>query len=82
MGILSKILAAQATTRIVRYLNEKGREPPPPRQQYIPARPALRDRAIDARNRAVSVYRENPKLVAGVGLIAAAMVLQQLSRRR
>jgi len=79
MGLLSKIIAANVTTRIVRKLNEKAREPvarePVPRQQYIPANPTLRDRAAQ-------LYRDNPKLVAGAGVAIAALVLQQMTRKR
>ena len=85
MGLLSKIIAAKVTSSIVQKLNEKGRAPVPAqpvaRSQYIPARPTVRDRAFDVRDRAVNVYRENPKLVAGVGVLAAAMLLQQFKKR-
>ena len=74
MGLLSKIIAANVTTRIVRKLNEKGRDPVP-RQEYIPANPTLRDRAVQ-------VYRDNPKLVASAGVAIAALVLQQMTRKR
>ena len=33
-------------------------------------------------NKASHVYRENPKLIAGLGVVAAAMVLQQLTRKK
>jgi len=85
MGLLSKIIAAKVTSSIVQKLNQKGRDPVPPqaaaRQQYLPARPTMRDRAFDVRDRAVNVYRENPKLIAGVGVLAAAMLLQQMKKR-
>ena len=75
MGLLSKIIAANVTTRIVRKLNEKGRDPVP-RQEYIPANPTT------LRDRAVQVYRDNPKLVASAGVAIAALVLQQMTRKR
>jgi hypothetical protein len=85
MGLLSKIIAAKVTSSIVQKLNQKGRDPVPQqpvaRQQYIPARTTMRGRAFDVRDRAVNVYRDNPKLVAGVGLLAAAMLLQQMKKR-
>ena len=82
MGLLSKIIAANVTTRIVRRLNQAGQErraatavASGPRQTYIPANATLRDRAVQ-------VYRDNPKMVAGVGVLLAAAALQQLTRRR
>lgn len=84
MGILSKIIAANVTTRIVKRLNQAGQERelraqsvanPGPRQTYIPANPTLRDRAVQ-------VYRDNPKMVAGAGVLIAAAALQALTRRR
>jgi hypothetical protein len=78
MGLLSKIIAANVTTRIVKRLNQGGRERPvtgstaaAPRQTYIPAG------GNNLRDRAVQVYRDNPKMVAGVGVLLAAAALQQ-----
>ena len=85
MGILSKIIAASVTTRIVKRLNQAGRDraaaplaktgTPVPRQTYLPANPTLVDRAAQ-------VYRDNPKIVAGVGVLIAAAALQSLTRKR
>jgi hypothetical protein len=69
--MLSKIVAASLTTRIVKRLNQAGQE----RQTYIPANATLRDRAVQ-------VYRDNPKMVAGVGVLLAAAALQSLTRKR
>ena len=84
MGILSKIIAANVTTRIVKGLNQAGRgrtagpvatATTAPRQTYLPANPTLIDRATQ-------VYRDNPKMVAGAGVLIAAAALQALTRRR
>lgn len=85
MGVLTKILQAKAAAAVVRKLNEKARAQPQPvrgmprGQQYIPAGGTTQPTLA---NRAVEVYRQNPKLVAGVGLAVAAMVLQGLTRRK
>ena len=91
MGLLGKIIAAKATQKIVQKLNERDQWPNVERRrsQYIPAGqpdvPAPRSGAW-ANNavigKAAEVYQKNPKLVAGLGVVAAAMVLQQLTRKR
>ena len=86
MGLLSKIVAANLTSRVVKRLNSAGQErraydPAAPRQTYIPANSA--GTGIGAlRDRAVQVYRDNPKMVAGAGVLLAAAALQALTRRR
>jgi hypothetical protein len=84
MGMLSKIIAANLTTRVVKRLNQAGRArnaantvptTATPQQTYLPANATLRDRAVQ-------VYRDNPKMVAGMGVLLAAAALQQLTRKR
>ena len=81
MGLLGKIIAAKATQKIVQRLNEKDQWPNVERrgaQQPVPV-----DRPGNAIvGKATRIYRENPRLVAGLGVVAAAMVLQQLTRKR
>lgn len=83
MGVLTKIIQAKAAAAVVKKLNQKAREQPvggmPRGQRYIPANaPAPGTLAT----RATEFYRQNPKLVAGVGLAVATMVLQQLTRKK
>ena len=89
MSFLGKLIAAKATAKIVEKLNAKSRATPVPgqpmpRQEYIPAGqagvPARGGNAIV--NKATDFYRQNPKLVAGMGVVVAAAVLQQLTRKR
>lgn len=85
MGVLSKIIQAKAAAAVVRKLNERARAQPrtvtgmPAGQQYIPASGAAQ---TGLAARATDFYRQNPKLVAGVGLAVATMVLQQLTRKK
>ena len=83
-------LAAGATGQ-GRELNERDRWPNVERRrsQYIPAGepdvPAPRGGAWKSNavvGKAAEVYQKNPKLVAGLGVVAAALVLQQLTRKR
>ena len=78
MGILSKLIAANVTTRIVRRLNAGAR----PRQQYIPARPTLRDRCVGVAGRCNEVVRQNPKTAGALGALIAALAVQQALKRR
>ena len=92
MGMLSKLIAANLTTRIVKRLNSGARDPDPvqyqgqgrrvPRQQYIPARPTLRDRCVGVAGRCNEVVRQNPKTFAALGALIAAAAVQQAMKRR
>ena len=90
MGLLSKLIAANVTTRIVKRLNAGAHAPEPmpydgrrvPRQQYIPARPTLRDRCVGMAGRCNDVVRQNPKTVGALGALIAALAVQQALKRR
>jgi len=90
MGMLSKLVAANLTARIVKRLNAGARDPQPaqyegrraPRQQYIPARPTLRDRCAGIAGRCNDAVRENPKTFAALGAMVAALAVQQALKRR
>ena len=94
MGLLKNIFLAKATGALINRINGVGRREAAPREEYIPAanepQVSLRDRVMNngqmVATRANQLYRDNPKLVkgmgAGLGVIAAAMVLHQLGRKR
>ena len=90
MSMLSKLIAANLTTRIVKRLNAGARDPETmqydgrrvPRQQYIPARPTLRDRCAGIAGRCTDVVRQNPKTVGALGALIAALAVQQAMKRR
>ena len=86
MGLLRKIIAAKAAQKIIEKLDEKGRAPrwQPVPADAPPASPPLRDRVGNNSVLAGAgrVYRENPKLVAGLGVVGALLALHQLTRRR
>lgn len=90
MGILSKLVAANLTARIVKRLNAGARDPEAvryqgyraPRQQYIPARPTFRDRCAGVAGRCNEVVRQNPKTFAALGALIAAAAVQQAMKRR
>ena len=86
MGLLRNIIAAKAAQKIVEKMDQKGRAP---RWQTVPvdappASPTLRDRFGNSSVVAGAgrMYRENPKLVAGLGVVGALLALHQLTRRR
>ena len=81
MGMLSKLVAANLTARIVKRLNAGARDPAP-RQTYIPARPTLRDRCAGLAGRCNDVVRQNPKTFAALGALVAAAAVQQALKRR
>jgi hypothetical protein len=86
MGLLSKIIAAKATTGMVQKMNERARRNNA-QAEYIPAgQPAttagsLQRNASAVVERAGRFYRENPKTVASLGVAAALMALSALKRR-
>jgi hypothetical protein len=86
--MLSKIIAAKATAAIVQKLNQKSRAQPVPRQDYIPAGQSLPTTGNNRLGgnavvtRATDFYNKNPKLVASMGVAVAALVLQQLTRKK
>jgi hypothetical protein len=87
MGLLSKILAVTATKKIIQRMDTTGRTPSG--QVTTGNAPVTRsgsilDRAVNNpyADRAVDVYRKNPKMVAGLGVAAAALVLHSLTRKR
>jgi len=90
MGILSKLVAANLTTRIVKRLNAGARNPGTapyagrgvPRQEYLPARPTFRDRCAGVAGRCTDVVRQNPKTIAALGALIAAAAVQQAMKRR
>jgi hypothetical protein len=89
MGLLSKIIAAKATTRVVQKMNERSRAAKA-QAEYIPAGqsvPATRATALQTNatamlDRAGQFYKQNPKMVAGLGVAAALMALSALKRRQ
>ncbi|HUP30178.1 MAG TPA: hypothetical protein VM122_08405 [Usitatibacter sp.] len=88
MGLLSKIIAAKATSKVVQKMNERSRAAP--QGEYIPAGrtvpgstgTGLQSTANAALNRAGEFYKQNPKMVAGLGVAAALMALSALKRRQ
>ena len=90
MGVLSKLVAAILTTRVVKRLNAGARDPQPmqyagrgaSRQEYLPARPTFRDRCAGVAGRCTDVVRRNPKTVGALGALVAALAVQQAMKRR
>lgn len=88
MGLLSKILAAKATTHVVQKMNQRSRAAKA-EAEYIPAGQTLPTRGSSLQthagayiDRAGRFYKENPKMVAGLGVAAALMALSALKRRQ
>lgn len=90
MGLLGKIIAAKATSGMVQKMNERRRmNERAAESEYIPAgrdMPASTGGALQRNagavvDRAGRFYRENPKMVASLGVAAALMALSALKRR-
>ena len=84
MGILGKILAGKLAMNAMD--RARGSNDPAQTGQYIPANsPASTGLAGTGNailNRAGQFYRENPRKVHALGLVAAAMLLTRMGRGR
>jgi hypothetical protein len=89
MGLLGKIIAAKATSKVVQKMNDRSRAMEA-QGEYIPAGrnvPAtgagtgLQSTANAYLDRAGRFYKENPKMVASLGVAAALMALSALKKR-
>jgi hypothetical protein len=87
MGLLGKIIAAKATTKVVQKMNDRSRAMKA-QPEYIPAgsslpagRTGLQTTANAYLDRAGRFYKENPKMVASIGVAAALMALSALKKR-
>jgi hypothetical protein len=84
MGLLGKIIAAKATTKVVERMNERSRAMKA-QPEYIPAGTptgtGMQTTANAYLDRAGRFYKENPKMVAGLGVAAALMALSALKKR-
>lgn len=87
MGLLGKIIAAKATTKVVQKMNERSRAMKS-QGEYIPASrtaaaggTGLQTTANAYLDRAGRFYKENPKMVASIGVAAALMALSALKKR-
>jgi hypothetical protein len=84
MGLLGNIIAGKALQKVGQRMNQRRAE-----GDYIPAgSPAttagtgLQSTANAALTRAGEFYKQNPKMVAGLGVAAALMALSALKRRQ
>ena len=85
MGLLGKIIAAKATTKVVQRMNERSRAMKA-QPEYIPAGgtptgTGMQTTANAYLDRAGRFYKENPKMVASLGVAAALMALSALKKR-
>jgi hypothetical protein len=88
MGLLGKLIAAKATSKVVQKMNDRSRVDRA-QAEYIPAGSTLPTRgasglqtnATAMLDRAGQIYKQNPKMVAGLGVAAALMALSALKRR-
>lgn len=88
MSLLGKLIAAKATSKVVQKMNERSRAARN-QAEYIPAGaslPATRAGGLQSSataylDKAGQFYKQNPKMVAGLGIAAALMALSALKRR-
>jgi len=83
MGFLGNIFAAKRAHEMNEQsrMNNQAEYVPADRGVTTPAEGGMQAKASAVADRASRFYRENPKMVAGLGLAAALMALSALKRR-
>ena len=91
MGMLTKLIAAGAARKLVQRMNASSTTAPRASRWQAGAVDAPLAQSASWQERllnhpavttAGNVYRRNPKLIGGLGVLAAAAVLQSLTRKR